>query len=102
MSDLSGLTSIQATGVGSGESKSTTELARWVAKEHGWLIHHHGTIHDENGEIIASSIEDLAEAGEELDWYAPDNVGQGPMLHRDPAAFKAKVKSILGEPTERP
>lgn len=104
MDNFPELSPVQATGYGTGESKSPTELARWVAKENGWLIHNGGTIHDENGDLLAYSIEDLAEAGEELDWYSFENTGinQSAMMRSKPGALKARVKAILGAPDTRP
>lgn len=102
MAQLDELSPIQATGVMNGRSRSATELARWVAREHGWLIHGHGTIYDRDGVIVASSIEDLATVGEELGWFAPENVGidQGHIGRKDPVALKWQVRSILGDPKE--
>ncbi|HEY4558597.1 MAG TPA: hypothetical protein VIG82_10440 [Enteractinococcus sp.] len=64
------LQEIQAVGVTEGKIRSETELARIVAAHLDWRIQpFEGSVHEPNGELIAESLEELAQAGRKLGWF---------------------------------
>lgn len=96
------LVPVQADALNESE-RADTELARQAASLLGWQIQpYFGTIHDQTGEPLANSIEELAHAARQLGWFNP----YGPGFDRrnfdqaDPDQAAESVRRTLTEPNE--
>ena len=54
--------------------RSHTEIARLIASDHGWKLYGDQII-DENEEVVASSLEELARKALALGWFDHTGVG---------------------------
>lgn len=94
------LNPVQASAYNTGPryEKSETELARQVAAHLHWYFHpQEGSIHDDDGRVIAESIEALAEAGQHLEWFLDDGRGifWGGIRTHSPATTADDVRRTL-------
>jgi len=69
-----GLT-VQAPRFTEGRRRSPTELARILARDAGWGWDGDDQLVDEDGELVAYTIEDAAAAMHDLGWFAPAGAG---------------------------
>jgi protein-disulfide isomerase-like protein with CxxC motif len=66
---------VQAPRFTEGRRRSPTELARIVARDAGWGWDGDDQLVDEDGELVAYTIEDSAAAMHDLGWFAPAGAG---------------------------
>jgi len=100
MTDISRLQPVQAVQTNAVEHRAKTELARTVAKHLDWLLQpYRGSVHEQDGTVVADSIEALARAGDSLNWYAPQGMGiyWGGVHTHDPARTAREVREVLAE-----
>lgn len=67
--------SVQAPRYTEGRRRSSTELARLIAHHSQWHWSEDDELLDETGQRVAHTIEDAAEAMQELGWFAPGGTG---------------------------
>lgn len=96
------LVPVQADALNDSE-RADTEIARQAASLLGWQIQpYFGTIHDQAGEALARSIEELAHAARLLGWFNP----YGPGFDRrrfdqaNPDEAAESVRRTLAQPNE--
>lgn len=80
--------------------KSRTELARQVAAHLNWFFHpEEGSIHDDDGRVIAQNIEALAYAGQTLGWFLDEGRGVfwGAINTHSPVITVEEVRRILAK-----
>ena len=75
---------VQAPRYTEGRRRSATELARLVAQHSEWAWAEDDALVDDLGGLLAYTIEDAAEAMQDLGWFAPG--GAGVIWARMPAA----------------
>ena len=77
---------VQAPRYTEGRRRSATELARLVARHSEWAWAEEDALVDDLGDLLAYTIEDAAEAMQDLGWLAPG--GAGVIWARMPAAHE--------------
>ena len=87
---------VQAPRYTEGRRRSTTELARLVAQHSGWAWTEDDALVDDLVGLLAYTIEDVAEAMQDLGWFAPG--GAGVIWARMPAAHVrgARAEDLRG------
>ena len=87
---------VQAPRYTEGRRRSATELARLVAQHSEWAWAEDDALVDDLGGLLAYTIEDVAEAMQDLGWFAPG--GAGVIWARMPAAHVrgARAEDLRG------
>lgn len=98
---MSDLEPVQASGYNTAEhATSETEMARQVAAKLNWKVHRDcGSIHEENGSVVAASMPALARAGAQLGWFIGDIRGiyWGAVHTHEPERSAIAVRKTLRE-----